>query len=88
MQRSGLGQDVPVRLRRQRRSAVQRLPEYVQQTAQALQRNWYVQRRSGVEHRHAAAETCGAMQSYRSNMSLIQVLMDLKSVSLVIQAGR
>jgi hypothetical protein len=66
---------------------IQRFPEHVQNTPQAIGAYRYVQWRPGIEDLHAAMQSTGSMQGNGPDMSFIQVLVNLEQIRITAVVG-
>ena len=85
MQRDRFGQDAPIRLSVDRRTAVQWFTKHVEQTTQTRERNRNPHREAGVIDGQTAPQSGRAMQRDCTRMTFIDVLMNLKHVPIVIK---
>ncbi len=70
----------------QRRTAIERSAEHVEQAAQAIRRHRNLQTNATVKHRHLPLETTGPMQGNGPHALFVQVAMHLEGVMFPIQA--
>ena len=80
------GDDGAEARRYQRRPAVQRPAEGIQQASQAVGRDRHLERAAGIEDRHLPPQTAGAVQGDGAGALFVQMPIDLEGIAFAVLA--
>ena len=87
MQGGGPGEHRPQFPGRQRRAAIERFAEQVEQSTETLRPHRHAQRPAGIVDRHAPGQAGGAVQRDRTDAELVEMLVHLEHIAFGADGG-